>query len=164
MALFHKYWKELSLIMSDQEVTQILRERMATIEANSQFHRETLAELSASLREVIATQGMVAGQENAIKALYHDLDVLKAKVADLDNRSTTSYFETQDIFGKIERGTTEAGGLSAELDKITGRIDDVVEKVDKNERFVWLMGKLIGGVVVLIPVALFFGKMVLDWM
>lgn len=44
----------------------IMRERLATLEANQQFHRDTLAEISSSLREVVRTQSMLTAQKGDI--------------------------------------------------------------------------------------------------
>lgn len=48
------------------QMDAIMRERLATLEANQQFHRDTITEISSSLREVVRTQSMLTAQKNDI--------------------------------------------------------------------------------------------------
>lgn len=64
-----------------QIIDQSLRERLASLEATNDFHRETLNDISTSMKEVVKTQHVLANQKDEIHKLVRHMTEVQAELS-----------------------------------------------------------------------------------
>lgn len=117
-------------------IEQNLRERMASLEATNNFHRETLNDISSSLKEVVKTQHVLANQRDEI------LKLVKT-VADIQHSMSAYNQDNFEVAFKINSLTAKVASLE------NGHVE-VRKEVTENTHFVKLATKVI--TVILIPI------------
>lgn len=100
---------------------QLFAERLATIEANSEFQKSTLAEITKTLNKVVETQASLAAQQTTIESLINDGKSIRKIIADQ---------ETEIRMCKMTHAT-----LTDEVTKTVKEIEELKGKVYKNETF-----------------------------
>lgn len=132
----------------DKDPLSSLPERMAAIEAAHQFHRDTLTELSSSMREVVKTQHVLANQKRDIENLVKSVENLHQSVSEIGNQAKEESFSLRELVARVERGEQK-------LDTIEQGHNTVVERVEKNANFVWMLTKIASFIAVMVPVVVF---------
>lgn len=117
-----------------QIIEQNLRERMASLEATNNFHRETLNDISSSLKEVVKTQHVLANQRDEILKLVR-------VVAEIQQEMVSYKQDTFEMKYKVK--TT-----LAKVEDMTKRYESMVDKVNTNANFVKNASKVISAIIV----------------
>lgn len=113
---------------NDRSMEVALRERMAMLEATNSYHQESLKEISASLKEVVRTQHILANQKDEIIKLVDGLRETKEDVASLK-----SYRDTQLV--KYE-------AMYAKMNEHKMKIRELEESVSQNSHFMKTVTKV----------------------
>jgi uncharacterized coiled-coil protein SlyX len=122
--------------MSDQP-SQI-NERVAVLESVHAHHKDTLDEITSTLKEVVATQALLAQQRADITRLTETLTSVTKMIHEHEKHLSTLTLR----FGEIEKAVVE----------VTKKQEEATLKTRDNSRFVKNFGMFITAVVV--PLAL----------
>lgn len=104
--------------MSDQQNDtrqQLFAERLATIEANNEYQKQSLKQISQTLERVVETQAKLANQQEAINTLSDDLSYLRKTVGE---QETTIRI----ISMKLEKAIQEIDSNKAQIGDLRGRV------------------------------------------
>lgn len=114
---------------SQKIIEQNLRERMASLEATNNFHRETLNDISVSLKEVVKTQHVLANQRDEIYKLINVVGEVQKEIVDIKQRSFESSY-------KVNENREEIAELKV-------KIKEMNSAVTENTNFVKTVAKII---------------------
>lgn len=117
-----------------QIIEQSLRERMATLEATNDFHRETLNDISSSLREVVKTQHVLANQRDEIHKLIKVVSEIQTDMASFK----------QNVFEVEYKSQAQTEQIKMLLD----RCKRLREEVDANTHFIKTAAKIISAIAI----------------
>lgn len=115
-------------------IEQNLRERMASLEATNNFHRETLNDISVSLKEVVKTQHVLANQRDEITKLIKS-------VADIQTEMINSRQHTFEMSFKVDEQAKAVRDMTAKYEALATKVGD-------NSNFVKLSTKIISAIIV----------------
>lgn len=112
-----------------------LRERLASLETENMFNKETLGEISTTLKEVVKTQHILANQKDEIEKVVRIADNNQTRINSLENKMAL----------------TDAASLAMheDIDNLKKTIKLIDEKADKNHRFVSSLTKFL--TVIMLP-------------
>lgn len=129
-----------SLLKKDPQhiIEQNLRERMASLEATNNFHRETLHEISSSLKEVVKTQHVLANQRDEILKLVKTVSEVQQNMAVYNQETFELKFQVRSNAELVK--TLQTQYLAVKKD------------ADNNTHFVKLLTKIFS--VIMVPVIL----------
>lgn len=117
-----------------QIIEQSLRERMATLEATNDFHRETLNDISSSLREVVKTQHVLANQRDEIHKLIKVVSEIQTDMVSFK----------QNVFEVEYKSQAQTEQIKMLLD----RCKRLREEVDANTHFIKTAAKIISAIAI----------------
>lgn len=117
-----------------------MRERMATLEAENAFNRETLTEISGTLKEVVRTQHILANQKDEIDKLVKVTAAAQEDLHTLQQKSIMTEANLQ--------------GATKDIDLLQRTVKALEGSVSDNHHFVKTMSKVL--TVVVTPVIILF--------
>lgn len=79
-----------------------INERVASLEAANEFNKESLQEISNTLKEVVKTQALLANQRDEMLKIAESIRELSALVHDHDKSMSNISYRTQELEVKVK--------------------------------------------------------------
>jgi len=112
----------------------IMKERVRSLEVANEFHKESLADISKTLSEVVKVQTMLANQREQIVKIVESLENITRSMHEYDKRLNQYKFTLDEI-------EKDFGQLLSEFNKTK-------EKTERNSRVVKIGGYVLTAILV----------------
>ncbi len=130
--------------MTEERTTDHIKERLATLEAANKYHKDSLDEISKTLKEVVKIQGMLANQREEMLKISESLNSFGDVIHQQDKLLSNTMLEVQ--------------STKNELHQLKDELKECQIKTANNTRFVknasWVLTSILVPLVIAVVAAL----------